>query len=113
VQALVRHPHQPRDLRVVGVQRGIRQRGPEHCTHLVFDAFVEVVALVLEAVGDPEVVVLFRGDAEFFLQALLGGLDLRLAVDGVGGDRPVPVGVPQPLVRAALCEQDPSLAVEQ
>ena len=113
MEALVGRPHDPRDLLLVGIEIGVGQRRLQHGTDLVLDALVLEVALVLEAVRDPEVGVLVGRDAEFLLEALLGGFLLGLALDGVGGDGAVPVRVPEALVGAALGEEDVAVLVEQ
>ena len=70
----------------------------------MFDALVWVVPFVLELIADPQIGVLARLDAEFFGQSSLGRLLLALTLDGVGGDGPVPVGVPEAFVGASLGE---------
>ena len=112
MEVFVVDPETARNLLGIGLDRRVVEGHLQDGTHFPLQARVLVVALVLELVGDPKVVVLVGRDAEFVDQPLAGGLLLPLTRAGMGGDGAVPAGVPEALGRRALSEQDPPLAVE-
>jgi hypothetical protein len=112
VEVFVVGPQPAADLFGVGIERGVGERDFQHRTHLPLDALVGIVPLVLEAIGDPEIVVLLGADSQLLFEPLLGCVLLRLSRGGMRGDCAVPVAVPQPLGRGALGEQNSTLGVE-